>query len=310
MLQSRRNQGREQPTFRAEIPRTNEAVDLRDGGLPIDEINTVRKHFSDIKGGQLTECIHPATTITLVIVDEVAGEPWGPTVPDETTAADAMVVLKRRGLWTWAAESIRRQLEQTRGDATRETPTGKTFEAYETQTIALAEASDICKAAATRVRELGFNSMILSSCIEGESRTVGTVLAVIAKEVDRHDRPLRTQCIIVSGGETTVTVENTTGRGGSNQELAIQFAIDTDGLTDTALLALGADGTDGPTEVAGGLVDGRSAERARQQEGKLFDHLARHDSTSALKRLNEAIYTGPTDTNVMDLRLLLVGSPD
>lgn len=283
---------------------------LLNAGLPIDEINTVRKHVSEIKGGQLAERIHPATTITLVIVDEVAGEPWGPTVPDETSSADAMAVLKRRGLWTRAPESIRRHLERTGRDATRETPTGETFDAYQTQTIVLTEASDVCEAAATRARELGFNSMILSSCIEGESRTVGTVLAGIAKEVDRHERPVRTPCIIVSGGETTVTVETAEGRGGPNQELAIQFAIDADGLTDTALLALGTDGTDGPTEVAGGLVDGRTVERARRREVDLFDHLARHDSTRALERLNDGVRTGPTGTNVMDLRLLLVGSPE
>lgn len=283
---------------------------LLDGGLPIDEINTVRKHVSDIKGGQLAERLHPATTVTLVVVDEVAGEPWGPTVPDETTAADAIDVLRRRGLWTRTPESIRRRLERVRRDAARETPTGAAFDVDETQTVVLADAADVCEAAAASARELGFDSLILSSCIEGESRTVGTVLAGIAKEVHRHGRPVEPPCVVVSGGETTVTVGDAAGQGGPNQELAVQFAVDGDGLTNATLLALGTDGTDGPTAVAGGLVDGRSADRARRRDLDLHEYLARHDSTSALERLDDVVYTGPTGTNVMDLRLLLMDSPD
>ncbi|WP_423751657.1 glycerate kinase type-2 family protein [Salinirarus marinus] len=277
---------------------------LLNAGVRIDEVNAVRKHVSDIKGGQLRESIEPATPITLVLVDEVAGEPWGPTAPDETTYHDAIRVLRRHDLWEETPRSIRTHLRRGANGEIPETPSEIRQETG--RTVVLADATDVCEAACGKARELGYNSTILSSVIEGESQDVGIVLASIGKEISRSDRPIETPCILVSGGETTVSLDDDGGRGGPNQELAVRVATEIDRITDVGLLAIGTDGTDGPTDIAGGLVDDRTAGRAREQNVDLFDHLARHDTSPALESLSDAVYTGATGTNVMDLRLLIV----
>lgn len=276
------------------------------GGLPIDEINTVRKHVSKVKGGHLFEEILPASCASLVIIDEVAGEPWGPTVPDPTSYEDAIGVLKKRSLWTEAPRPIRNRLIAGQRDDAPETPFPGSFAGKPGQIVVLADATDLCDAAVSAVENRDFNSMVLSSVIEGESRTVGTVLASIAKEIHEHNRPIKKPCVVVSGGETTVTISNETGRGGPNQELALQFALDASELDDVVLLAIGTDGTDGPTDIAGGLVDGTSATRAQKRNIDIFERIVSHDSSLALEMLDDAVQTGPTGTNVMDLRLLLV----
>lgn len=275
-------------------------------GLPIEEINAVRKHVSSVKGGRLLERILPATCISLVTVDEVAGEPWGPTVLDETTYKDAVEVLRKRSLWDAAPKSIRAHLKGGLHGAVTETPGPSDIQAARGQTVVLAGATDLCDAAMTEAEQLGFNATVLSSVLEGESRTVGTVLAAVAREIAERDRPIETPCVVISGGETTVTVEDEAGRGGPNQELALQFAIQTADRDDLALMAIGTDGTDGPTDIAGGLVDGTTAGRALERNISLFDHVHHHDSSPALEELGDAVRTGTTGTNVMDLRLLLI----
>lgn len=280
---------------------------LLDAGLPIEEINAVRRHVSSLKGGQLTERIAPASTISLIVVDEVAGEPWGPTVPDRTTAADAVAVLNDRALWDEVPSAVRDHLT----DATRtgsDTPRDDELAEIEgrRQTVVLADGEDACTLSRQRAEELGYETMILSTTIEGESREVGTVLAGIASEIQRRSRPIEPPCVIISGGETTVEVEGASGTGGPNQELALSFASRVRAGRDVVLLSLGTDGTDGPTAVAGGIVDGTTADRAEQRGIDLIQHLRQHDSTPALRQLDDAIVTGATGTNVMDLRLLLV----
>lgn len=277
-------------------------------GLPIEEVNIVRRHLSSVKGGQLTRLIAPARTVTLVVVDEVAGEPWGPTTPDKTTVADAVAVLRDRDLWNEVPSGVRERLESANATGC-DTPTPVDLAELRTQTAVLADATDACEAAREEARRLGYRSMILSTALEGESREVGTVLAGIATEIRRHGRPLEPPCVVVTGGETTVHVGDEAGRGGPNQELALSFARRICGRVGTVLLSLGTDGTDGPTEAAGGLVDGTTALRADAQGIDLFERLRRHDSTSALEGLDDVVVTGATGTNVMDLRLLVVAEP-
>lgn len=276
-------------------------------GLPIEEINTVRRHLSGVKGGQLTRRIAPARTVALVVVDEVAGEPWGPTTPDETTVGDAVAVLRDRDLWSDVPDAVRDHLTSA-AETGWDTPTAADLSALRTQTVILADATDAAEAAREKARELGYASTILSTAIEGESREVGTVLAGVATEIRRHGRPVEPPCVVVTGGETTVRVEGEAGRGGPNQELAVSFARAVRGNAGTTLLSLGTDGTDGPTAAAGGLVDGESAVRADAEGLDLLDHLRRHDSTSALEALDDVVVTGATGTNVMDLRVLVVTS--
>ncbi len=283
---------------------------LLEAGAPIEDVNAVRKHLSRVKGGRLAEAIHPATTVTLVIVDEVAGEPWGPTVPDPTTFDDAIRALEKHDLWERVPGSVRGHLEGNRSHPANETPTAEAFEALETQAVVLADAGDACEAACAAARDRGVEPMLLSTVIEGESREAGTCLAGIAKEVAARGRPAEPPCALVSGGETTVTVDEDAGEGGPNQEFALGAALALDGIDGVAAVAVGTDGTDGPTDLAGGLVDAGTVERAERLGVDLHRALREHDSSTALRALDDAVYTGPTGTNVMDLRVILVRGAD
>ena len=275
-------------------------------GARIDEINTVRKHISSIKGGRLAQYIHPAEIINLIVVDEVAGLPWGPTVPDETTFQDAVYVLKKYGLYSKIPRSIRSHLERGLRDKRLETPKPSEFKEIKLHNFILGNAEMVCEAADKRARELGLNSMVLSTMIEGESKDVGIVLAGIAKEIAKNRRPIAPPCAVISGGETTVTITGESGEGGRNQELALSFSLMIDGNEHIVAASVATDGTDGPTDIAGGIVDGYTVKRAEELGIDVAEHIAKHSSSYVLKRLKDAVYTGPTGTNVMDLRVFIV----
>jgi len=271
-------------------------------GLRIDEVNAVRKHCSAIKGGRLAERIAPATAVTLVVVDEVAGEPWGPTVGDATSFDDALDVLARHDLTDAVPPAVVAHLRRGRDGTVAETPTETAG-----HVVVLAEPSDAAEAARDRAAALGYEPLILSTTVEGESREVATCLTAIAREATTHDRPVAPPCVFVSGGETTVHVDGDAGEGGPNQEFALRAALELDGdERSVTTLAVGTDGTDGPTDVAGGLVDATTVPRMADRGVDARAHLHRHDATPALRAVDDAVVTGPTGTNVMDLRLTLV----
>ncbi|WP_251342104.1 glycerate kinase type-2 family protein [Haloplanus halophilus] len=277
---------------------------LLNAGLPIDEINAVRKHCSTIKGGRLARRVAPATLATLVVVDEPAGEPWGPTVGDDTTFADALSVLDRHDLTDAVPAAVRRHLRRGAEGSHPETPP-RTVPAG--HVAVLAGPTDVVEAARDRAAELGHEPLILSSTVEGESRTAATCLAAVAREASTHGRPVAPPCVLISGGETTVQVGPDAGEGGPNQEFALASALALADDPSVTTLALGTDGTDGPTDVAGGLVDHTTVSRLDAAGIDAEAHLRRHDSTAALRAVDDAVVTGPTGTNVMDLRLTLVG---
>lgn len=272
--------------------------ELLRSGAPIEDINAVRKQLSRIKGGRLAERIAPAKGVCLIVVDEVGGDPWGPTVPDENDPNVAIDVLKHHDLWDSIPHAVQKSLLDADPRILENPPT--------IDNIVLATADDICQAAAQRAQMLDFNSLILSTMIEGESRDIGLALAGISKEVSVYDRPAERPCVLVSGGETTVTVTEPVGEGGPNQEAALGFAqgiCDRDGIVSAFV---GTDGTDGPTEVAGGIVDGWTVDRATNQDYSVRDGLKTHNSTGVLESLGDAIYMDSTHTNLMDLRVILV----
>jgi glycerate 2-kinase len=287
-----------------------ETTDLLLGaGLPVEAVNTVRKHLSEVKGGRLARRVAPADLATLVVVDEVAGEPWGPTVGDETTFADAVAVLDRHGLAESVPLAVREHLEAGEAGDVPETPRPAelaALDALEAATAVLADAVDACEAARDRAAELGYGSTVLSTSIEGESSEVARVFGAVAEETRAHGRPVEPPCVLVSGGETTVTVTGEAGSGGPNQEFGLALALEIAGTPDVTALALGTDGTDGPTDIAGALVDGSTVARMHDAAVDPRACLARHDSSAALGAVGDAVRTGPTGTNVMDLRLLLV----
>jgi glycerate-2-kinase len=280
---------------------------LLHSGAVIQEINAVRKHISRIKGGRLALHIHPAEIINLTVSD-VIGD-WkmldyitGNTVPDSSTFQDALNSLKKYSLLEKMPESVRRHLQ----NAQPEMETPKYFKEVKVYTVILTTNKDACEAASERAEALGFNTMILSTRIEGESREAGIVHAGIAKEIEANNRPLRAPCVLISGGETTVTIEGDHGVGGPNQEFVLGFATKIGGSKRITGVSIDTDGTDGPTDIAGGVADGLTQERAEVENLHIHKSLMYHDSYPVFRSLGDTIYTGPTGTNVMNLRLIIV----
>jgi glycerate-2-kinase len=279
---------------------------LLKSGAKIDEINTIRNHLSAIKGGRLAKQIHPAEIINLMVIDEVAGLPWGPTIPDPTSFSDATSILRRYNLDTKAPKSVIRYL--TRAEPRGETLKQEDFhrEGIKAHNIILADSGKICEAAKMSAEKLGLNSMILSSVMEGESKEVGTALSGVAREIESKDRPLSAPAVVVVGGETTVTIVGKPGEGGRNQEFALATSLKISGSDRIAIASIGTDGTDGPTDIAGAIVDGHTVKRATEKGIDVYENLTRHNSSFVFRQLGDAILTESTGTNVMDLRLLII----
>jgi len=282
---------------------------LLKSGADIKEINTVRKHVSMVKGGRLAEIIYPAQTVALIISD-VVGDPIefiasGPTAPDTTTFHDAVKILKYRSLWDIIPRSVRAVIERGVKGEIPETPKPghKVFEKVRNSII----ASNIIslKAMEVRARELGYNTLVLTSMMEGEAREVGKFLAGVARHVATYGEPVKKPAVILLGGETTVTVRGD-GIGGRNQELALSFAIHARELRNVVLASVGTDGIDGVSSAAGAVVDGETYSEAVREGINLIDYLRSNDSYTALSKLNRVIITGLTGTNVNDLVVLLV----
>ena len=279
-------------------------------GAAIDEMNCVRKHLSAIKGGRLAARCAPAKVLTLVISDVPGDDPSviasGPTVPDATTCADALRLLDRYGIEVPAA--ARAGLQS--GVLETPKPGDAAFAGHALHLIATPQQS--LEAAAQMAREQGIDAHILSDEIEGESREVGKVHAALARAVRRRGEPFKRPCVILSGGETTVTVTRTSkgeqrlGRGGRATEFLLGCAIALHGEPNVWVLAADTDGIDGIEDNAGALVAPDTLVRARALGLSPADHLDRHDAHGFFEPLGDLVVTGPTYTNVNDFRALLV----
>jgi len=277
-------------------------------GATINQLNAVRKHLSQVKGGQLARLAQPAPVVSLILSD-VVGNPLdviasGPTVPDPTTFADALDVLAGFGLLTGLPPAIISHLEQGAHGVFPDTPKAGDPAFDNDYPLIIADNRIAALAAVTRARELGFNAMLLSTFVEGEAREVGRVLAGIAKEIIETGTPLARPACIVAGGETTVTIRGQ-GKGGRNQELALAAALALDGWPDGLIAALGTDGTDGPTDAAGALADGQTVARAHARGLHPATFLANNDAYTFFQQLGDLLISGPTGTNVNDLILVM-----
>jgi hydroxypyruvate reductase len=289
----------------ADMQATTDAL-LR-SGASINEINVVRKHLDQVKGGGLARLAAPATMITLVLSD-VVGNPLdaiasGPTVPDTSTFADAGAVFDRYGLWQKVPAAVRGHLEAGLAGLIADTPRAGDPLFDRTQTTVVGSNLVACRAAAGAGEELGLRTLLLSTFIEGEAREVGRVLAGILREIDASGNPLPRPCVVIAGGETTVTVRGQ-GHGGRNLELALAAAFGLRGLEDVLLASIGTDGNDGPTDAAGAFVSGSTIARAARAGLNPATFLAENDSYSFFDRLGDLIRTGPTNTNVNDIYFL------
>ena len=278
-------------------------------GATIQEINTLRKHLSLLKGGGLARMVYPATLIALILSD-VIGDPLdaiasGPTVPDPTTFGDCARILDRYGLWgkipLSAAQHIRQGLMGKKEETLKEGDPafGRVYN------LIVGNNLLAMKSAQEKAKTLGYRTLLLSSRIEGETREVAKVLAAIAKEVLHSGNPIPPPACILSGGETTVTMKGK-GQGGRNQELALASALEIAGWKEIVVLSAGTDGTDGPTDAAGAFADWTTLSRAKELGLDPWAALQNNDSYPFYEKLGDLLITGPTGTNVMDLRIILV----
>ncbi len=264
-------------------------------GATIHEINTVRKHLSSFKGGQLAKLAYPATTIALILSDVIGDDldviGSGPTVGDMSNIEDARAVLAKYGI----AQRVEFHETPKPGDPAFE----------RVQNIIVGSNEQAIDAAAQKAKALGYRTMVLSTMIEGETRDVAGVHAAIAKEILASGRPLRPPACVLSGGETTVTIRGS-GMGGRNQEFVLAAAIALEGSGAVTVLSAGTDGTDGPTDAAGASGDSTTVSRARELGMDAVSFLANNDSYHFFEGVDGLVKTGPTGTNVMDVRVVLV----
>jgi hydroxypyruvate reductase len=282
---------------------------LLDCGADIKEINTIRKHISRMKGGWLTRWAYPSTVIGFILSDVVGDQldviGSGPTVPDPSTFEEAWEILKKYDLLNEIAPSIQKHLILGKEGKVEETPKpgDVVFERVYNSLI----GSNILalRAAEKEATSLGLNTLILSSSIEGETREASRFHTAIAKEVISSGNPIPKPACILSGGETTVTIKGK-GLGGRNQEFALAGALEISGIEKVVLLSGGTDGTDGPTDASGAMVDHTTVHRAKSMGLDPKAHLENNDAYPFFQKLGDLLITGPTHTNVMDVRILLV----
>jgi glycerate-2-kinase len=282
---------------------------LLKSGATINEVNTVRKHMSDFKGGWLAKKAYPATILNLILSD-VVGDPLdsiasGPTVPDSTTFNDAIEVLKKYSLWNTAPGSIRKVLLEGDEGLIPETPKANDEAFKRVYNVVVGNNRSSSLAACGQLKSVGLNTLMLTATLEGEARHVGVMLASIAREVSVSGNPAKKPAGIVAGGETTVTVTGK-GSGGRNQELELAAASKLKGSDGIVLASLSTDGIDGPTDAAGAVVDGRTVMRALKMGLAPEKFLAENNSNRFFSRLGDLVFTGPTGTNVNDVSVIVV----
>ncbi len=272
-------------------------------GAPISAMNVVRAHFSRIKAGRLAAAAYPARVVSLIVSDIPGDHPAlvasGPTVPDETSADDAMRLIKdyRIALPSTVIDAI----------AQAKAPDPKAPEFARNTVHVIASASVSLAAAAEAARSHGIQAVILSDAIEGEAKEIGLMHAAIAREIVRNNRPFNKPVLVLSGGETTVTMAGArAGRGGRNSEFLLSFALAIEGVDGITALAADTDGIDGSENNAGAFCDGTTAARLRSsgQDGRRY--LLAHDAYSAFERIGDLFVPGPTGTNVNDFRAMVI----
>jgi glycerate 2-kinase len=272
-------------------------------GANISEMNCVRKHLSAIKGGRLAGAARPARVVTLAISDVPGDDPAviasGPTVPDPTTFADARAIVARYGIDVPPQVAARLNQEQDETPKPKDLPDIE-FRLIATPMMALAKMADTA-------RTLGLAPLVLGDALEGESREMGTVMAGVARSIRQHGQPLPAPAVILSGGETTVTLgKEKAGHGGRNTEFLLSLAIAIGGAPDIWAIAGDTDGLDGMDDIAGAIVTPDTLARARDRALDARAILAGHDSHTLFDTIGDAIRTGPTLTNVNDIRAVLI----
>jgi glycerate-2-kinase len=283
---------------------------LLKAGVDINELNTVRKHISKVKGGRLAEAAYPAKVISLILSDVIGDRldmiASGPTAPDQTTYADALNVISKYGVLGRIPRGVMDVLEKGREGKVPETPDKNSPVFRNVENIIIGNNLMALESAKRCAMRMGYEAEIITTNLKGEARDAGMWLASEARkfrsaEARKHKKPL---CLI-SGGETTVTVKGD-GLGGRNMELALSFAMEIEGINGITLLSAGTDGIDGPTDSAGAIVDGETVPEAKRMGLDPREYLNNNDSYNFFKKTGELFTTGFTGTNVMDIQIAMI----
>jgi glycerate-2-kinase len=299
------------------LPAPVDGIDLQDkqqttklllrSGATIHEINTVRKHLSCLKGGQLAAAT-PARVASLILSDVIGNDLGtigsGPTAPDPTTFQDAWAIIERCGVSRTIPASVKYHLKLGMKHRAAETPKPHAALFRRVDNILIGDNQAAVEAVARTAKQQGLRTLILSTTLTGEARELAKMFGAMAREIAGHARPIQRPCCIIAGGEPTVTIRGE-GTGGRAQEFALAAAPEIAGLDHVWVVGFATDGTDGPTSVAGAVVDGQTVVRARRKGLDLTHALQNNDAYPVFEKLHGHIVTGPTGTNVNDLYLLL-----
>ena len=277
-------------------------------GATIEELNAMRKHLSRIKGGQMARLAFPATVVNMMLSDVIRDAidviASGPCAPDMSTYRACDRIIEKYRLSEKLPRSVVDHIRQGVSGTVPETPKPGDPVFDRVQNVVIANNTLAVKGAEKKARELGYRTLVLSTSITGETREVAHVHGAIAREIHATAHPIKAPACILSGGETTVTIRGS-GLGGRNQEFALTAALDIHALDRTVVLSAGTDGTDGPTDAAGAFADSTTVARAKHMGLDPHDYLNRNDSYHFFHRLGDLLITGPTHTNVMDVRIIL-----
>jgi glycerate 2-kinase len=279
-------------------------------GANIVELNAVRKHLSKVKGGGLARSAFPATVVALMLSD-VIGDPMdviasGPTVPDTSTYKTCMDIFDKFEIFESLPDSVKGRMQAGLKGEVPDTPKPGDEALGRVHNVVVGSNGLAVSAAVEKARSLGYDTLKLSTRLEGEAREIAHVHTAIAKEILSSGEPLRAPACVIAGGETTVTVKGQ-GKGGRNQEMALAAALQLRGWGPAVFLSGGTDGTDGPTDAAGAIVDGDTIDRAEAVGLSAIAFLKENDAYHFFKPLDDLVMTGPTGTNVADVAIMLVG---
>ena len=286
---------------------------LLEAGTPIQEINCIRKHISAISGGRFCRSLHPATSVSLILSDVVGDElesiASGLTSPDSTTFEDAWRIAEKYRIADRLPDRVRRALQAGRSGELAETPKPGDAAFERVHNVLIGTNAQALEAARRKAEQLGYNTLVLTSQLTGEAREIAKLFSGIARDLVRFEAPLRKPACILAGGETTVTLHGS-GKGGRNQEMALAFLAEvsarSNAFTGVTFLSTATDGNDGPTDAAGAFASVALASRAEKAELSIPRYLAQNDSYHFFEQLDALYKTGPTNTNVCDLQILLV----
>jgi hydroxypyruvate reductase len=280
-------------------------------GADIKEMNAIRKHISQVKGGRLAELAQPSSVLTFLLSDVIGDRldsiASGPTAPDRTTFSDCLKIIEKYRLKDKIPKSIYSHLEQGRKGRIEETPKPRDPIFRRVRHVIVGSNRIALQAAKDKAEGLGFSTYVLPRPVAGDTTRAAKRHVKIVKDMALGKGPVRPPACVISGGETTVKIRGK-GRGGRNQEFALVAARGIEGMRNVVLLSAGTDGTDGPTDAAGAICDGETVQRAQKKGLDPKVYLADNDSYHFFEKLGDLIITGPTQTNVMDVHLALIGA--